>query len=58
MFDLTNVDMNFEEKYNAEFEGFDYYKKGWYIRKEGNLIEIKLHAVDRANYEILIEEEK
>ena len=39
------------EDYDAEFEGYTSYKKGWYYRKTGNLIEIKLHVHEKALYE-------
>jgi len=54
--DLSNVCDEFSVAYDDLFEGYTYFKRGWYYKVTGNLIEIKLHEVDLAKYKKIKEE--
>lgn len=50
-----NIDLNDIDPYDhdKEFDGYEYYKKAWYTRAEGNVIFIK-----RDHHEAVLMEER
>lgn len=50
--DLSDIDEKEYEKYLKEFEGYEKFKDFWYIKREGNLIQLKLDVVGMAENDL------